>query len=125
MKWNGEWVDGFEQNKVGNCLGVCHKMQHAEWWGTWPSPLVRKQGGRGAEVKMPLLTPTTKPTPGDVKEAGGEPQNQCPTPSPTPEKESEITRCLWPFNSWVFGLHSTKGGKVDVDERQKLSKAKK
>ena len=42
-----EWVDGFEQNKVGKCLGVCHKMQYTEWWGTWPSPMVRKQGGRG------------------------------------------------------------------------------
>ena len=56
-----EWVDGFEQNKVGKCLGVCHKMQCAEWWGTWPSPMAREQEGRGGEVKMPL-TDTTHQT---------------------------------------------------------------
>ena len=46
-----EWVDGFEQNKVGKCLGVCHKMQYIEWRGTWPSPMVREQGegGEGGE----------------------------------------------------------------------------
>ena len=59
-----EWVDGFEQNKVGKCLGVCHKCNvlnggahgHRLW-------RVNKKGGGGGEngggeeVKMPLKMP--------------------------------------------------------------------
>ena len=85
-------------------------MQYVEWRGTWQSPMVRKQGGRGKRCKCHLLGGVANQGREWQKDKKEPSQNLQAPPPCTLDPGFAITRVPDGPTSWVFASAFDEGG---------------